>query len=419
MSQDVSNLSASNDMSPPGWLARKIRSAALKRLSQIQEESLTIEDALGTVQFGKNNASIQATVQVHDLNTYREIAFRGALGGAEAYMDGHWSTDNLTAVIRILARNRDIFHQVNQTWAPFVNLGLALFRSLRRNTRAGSRKNISAHYDLGNDFFELFLDPTLTYSSGVFEKSDTTMEEASLAKYDRLARKIELSSEDHVLEIGTGWGGFAIFAARKYGCRVTTATISQEQHRLATQRVAEAGLADQVEVVSCDYRDLEGQYDKLVSIEMIEAVGSKHLGEFFRVCSDRLRPHGRMALQAITTPDQGYEDHVRTTDFIQRYIFPGGELVSTGAVQRAIGTQTDMRTTHLEDLTRHYAHTLRQWRTRFDENREAIQNLGLNDRFLRMWEYYLCYCEGGFEEDQIGLLQMVFEKPLSRQQKAE
>ena len=334
-------------------------------------------------------------------------------------MEGSWSTDDLTAVIRILARNRDIFHKMNQTWAPFINVGLALFRRLRQNTRAGSRKNISAHYDLGNDFFELFLDPTMTYSSGVFEEADTTMEEASLAKYDRIARKIELSSEDHVLEIGTGWGGFAIFAARQYGCRVTTATISQEQYRLATQRVAEAGLSDRIHVVLSDYRDLEGHFDKLVSIEMIEAVGSKHLGEFFRVCSQRLKPHGRMALQAITTPDQGYENHVRTTDFIQRYIFPGGELVSTGAVQRAIGTQTDLRTTHLEDLTPHYARTLRQWRSRFEENREAIRRLGLDDRFLRMWEYYFCYCEGGFEEDQIGLLQMVFEKPLSRRQKAD
>ena len=417
MSQDVSNISASESLSRPNWMDQWIRSTAHKRLAQISEESLTIKDSLGTVEFGQSTASLQATLHVHDLNTYREIAFRGALGGAEAYMDGLWSTDDLTSVIRILARNRDIFNKMNQAWAPVTNLGLSLFRKLRRNTRSGSQKNISAHYDLGNDFFKLFLDPTMTYSSGVFEKPESTMEEASLAKYDRIAQKIELSCQDHVLEIGTGWGGFAIFAAQRYGCRVTTATISREQYELATKRVAEAGLADQVEVITSDYRDLEGQYDKLVSIEMIEAVGSENLGEFFRVCSERLKPHGRMALQAITTPDQGYENHIRTTDFIQRFIFPGGELVSTGAIQRAIGTKTDLRTTHLEDLTRHYAETLRRWRTRFYENRETMSQMGLDNRFLRMWEYYLCYCEGGFEEDQIGLLQIIFEKPLSRREK--
>ena len=417
MSQDIPNMSASQDLNPAGWLDRWIRAAAHNRLAQVKDECLTIEDSLGSVQFGKNNASLQATIHVHDLNTYREIALRGALGGAEAYMNELWSTDDLTSVIRILARNRDIFNKMNQAWAPVTNLGLSLFRKLRRNTRSGSQKNIAAHYDLGNDFFELFLDPTLTYSSGLFEKPEASMEEASLAKYERIAQKIELSSKDHVLEIGTGWGGFAIFAAQRYGCRVTTATLSREQYELATKRVAEAGLVDQVKVITSDYRDLKGQYDKLVSIEMIEAVGSENLGEFFRVCSERLRPHGRMALQAITTPDQGYENHVRTTDFIQRYIFPGGELVSTGAIQRAIGTKTDLRTTHLEDLTRHYAETLRRWRTRFYENTETMSQMGLDNHFLRMWEYYLCYCEGGFEEDQIGLLQMVFEKPLSRREK--
>lgn len=414
MSENVSKIAAPKQMKAPGWLNRKIRDTALGRLGWIEEESLTVEDSLGTVQLGKNNASLQATIRVHDLGTYREIAFRGALGGAEAYMNGGWSTDDLTAVIRILARNRDVFNTMNRSWAPFLNLGLGLYRGLRQNTRAGSRKNISAHYDLGNDFFQLFLDPTMTYSSGVFEEPEATMEEASRAKYHRIARKIELSAEDHVLEIGSGWGGFAIFAAREYGCRVTTATISREQYQEATRRIAEAGLSDRIEVIESDYRDLQGQYDKLVSIEMIEAVGSKNLGTFFRVCSERLKAHGRMALQAITTPDQGYESHIRTTDFIQRYIFPGGELVSTGAVQRAIGTHTDMRTTHLEDLTRHYARTLQHWRTRFHENRDAIKGLGLDERFLRMWEYYLSYCEGGFAEDQIGLLQMVFEKPLSR-----
>ena len=279
---------------------------------------------------------------------------------------------------------------------------------------SGSRRNIAAHYDLGNEFFELFLDPTLTYSSGIFETPEATMEEASIAKYERLCQKLRIGPDDHVLEIGTGWGGFALHAAGRYGCRVTTTTISRRQYELASKRVDEAGLADRIEVLLEDYRDLSGSYDKLVSIEMIEAVGHEQLDTFFGVCGERLKPDGVMALQAITVPDKDFEAHARSVDFIKRYIFPGGELVSVGSVNAAASRATDLRLTHLEDLTPHYAETLRRWRTRMFQNLPRMRALGLDDRFLRMWEFYLCYCEGGFEERSIGLVQAVLEKSGAR-----
>ncbi len=329
-------------------------------------------------------------------------------------MEGHWSCDDLTTLVRILARNRDSTSAMER---GIGRLGLPLMRlshALRRNTRFGSARNIRAHYDLGNDFFELFLDPTLTYSCGVFESDDATLEEASIAKYDRFCQKLDLGPGDHVLEIGSGWGGFAIHAAGKYGCRVTTTTISHEQWRIARERVAAAGLADRVAVLECDYRELEGTYDKLVSIEMIEAVGDRYLDTFFRVCSERLRPDGMMGLQAITTPDQFYAAHVRSVDFIKRYIFPGGSLISVRRVADAIARVTDLRLFQLEDITPHYARTLHSWRERFIVNLDQVRALGYPEQFVRMWEFYLCYCEGGFLERVIGDVQMVLTKPMCR-----
>jgi cyclopropane-fatty-acyl-phospholipid synthase len=329
-------------------------------------------------------------------------------------MDGLWRCDDLSTLIRILAAEREIASGLNGGTAGWRRPALALFHALRRNTKSGSQRNIAAHYDLGNEFFQLFLDPTLTYSSGIFETPETTMEEASIAKYERLCRKLRLKPEDHVLEIGTGWGGFALHAARRHGCRVTTTTISRSQYQLARERVEEAGLADRVEVLLEDYRDLSGSYDKLVSIEMIEAVGHTQLETFFGVCGERLKPDGVMALQAITVPDKNLEAHGRSIDFIKRYIFPGGELVSIGAVGDSASRTSGLRLTHLEDLTPHYAETLRRWRSRMFENIPHMRSLGLEDRFLRMWEFYLCYCEGGFEERSIGLMQALLEKPGAR-----
>jgi cyclopropane-fatty-acyl-phospholipid synthase len=386
----------------------------LARLRRISGGEITLHSGDAVERLGQPDADLATTVSVRDPRFYRSLALRGPMGAAEAYMDGHWRCDDLTALIRIMARNRRALESLDRGVARAARVPLRLLHALRRNTRGGSRRNITAHYDLGNDFFALFLDPTWTYSCGIFEDPASTMEEASTAKYERVSRKLELEPADHVLEIGGGWGGFAIHAAGRYGCRVTTTTISRAQYELAQKRVAEAGLSDRVEVLLEDYRELRGEYDKLASIEMIEAVGDRYLDAFFRACSERLRPRGRMLLQAITIPDQGYELSKRSVDFIKRYIFPGGQLVSIGAVCASVARTGDMRPTHLEDITPHYAETLRRWRTRMFENLDRIRALGLPDRFVRMWEYYLCYCEGGFRERAIGAVQMLLEKPLSR-----
>jgi len=397
-----------------GLVDRVLRNSIRKRLAAIREGSFTLVDGRDVDRFGDPGARLRASVFVEDPSFYRTLALRGSLGGAEAFMDGAWRCDDLTAVVRILALNREAVAGLDGGVARWMRPSLALFHALRKNTRSGSRINIAAHYDLGNEFFELFLDPTLTYSSGIFEREDATMEEASTAKYERVCRKLRLGPDDHVLEIGTGWGGFALHAAARHGCRVTTTTISRRQLDVAQRRVAEAGLSDRVEVLFQDYRDLRGHYDKLVSIEMIEAVGHEHLERFFQVCGQRLRPEGSMMLQAITVPERDYEEHKRSVDFIKRYIFPGGHLVSVGAANSAATHASDLRLTHLEDITPHYAETLRRWRRRMFENYSRIREIGLSETFLRMWEFYLCYCEGGFEEREIGVVQVLFEKPGTR-----
>lgn len=394
-------------------VTRLARRALDRRLSCLEDACLVIDEAGDRRVFGPPDAELCATLEVHDPRFYAAIARRGGIGAAEAWMDGHWTSDDLTAVIRVLARNAGL-DKLDRGAARLVRPGLKLVHSLRRNHRRGARRNIAAHYDLGNEFFALFLDPTLTYSCGVFERDDMTLEEAQVAKYERLCRKLQLRPGDRVLEIGSGWGGFAIHAARNHGCHVTSATISRRQHELARKRVAETGLEDRVEILLSDYRDLDGTFDKLVSIEMIEAVGARHLDTFFRVCSERLRPDGVMGLQAILVPDQDWKSSIRNVDFIKRYIFPGGQLVSLGAIGRCLASQTDLRFHHLEDITPHYARTLLRWRDSMRENLDQMRNLGLDDAFLRMWEYYLCYCAGGFSERAIQAAQVVLAKAGAR-----
>jgi cyclopropane-fatty-acyl-phospholipid synthase len=281
----------------------------------------------------------------------------------------------------------------------------------KRNTLKGSRRNIEAHYDLGNELFKLFLDETMMYSCGIFKDSNTTLKQASEAKLERICQKLELKPGDHVLEIGTGWGGFALYAAQHYGCRVTTTTISKEQHDFATQRIVEAGLEDKVTLLFDDYRKLQGQYDKLVSIEMIEAIGYQYFDTYFRKCTELLKPDGMMLLQSITIADQRYHAAKRSIDYIQRYIFPGGCLPSVAALGDAVARTTDMRIFHLEDIGPHYATTLRLWRERFFNNIERVKQLGYPEQFIRMWHYYLCYCEGGFRQQAIGTVQLLLTKP--------
>ena len=392
-------------------LERASRGAVHARLGSLERAALTLVEQGHAARFGDAASDLAATARIHDPAVHAALLLRGSLGGAEAYLDGGWDADDLTAVVRVLARNRRLLGSLEGGLAPrLARAALLPLHWLRRNSRGGSRRNIAAHYDLGNDFFALFLDPTLTYSCGLFETPETTLEQASVAKYERACRWLELSPEDHVLEIGTGWGGFALHAARRTGCRVTTATISREQHALAKERVAAAGLADRVDVRLEDYRELTGCFDKLVSIEMIEAVGHANLPGFFRVCHERLRPGGVMFLQAITNLEREYQASLRNVDFVKRHVFPGGQLVSVGAICAALARSGELQPTRLEDVTPHYAETIRCWRERMAENRARMRALGLDERFLRLWDFYLAYCEGGFRERAIGAIQMKLER---------
>jgi cyclopropane-fatty-acyl-phospholipid synthase len=285
-----------------------------------------------------------------------------------------------------------------------------------RNTRSGSRKNISAHYDIGNELFKLFLDDTMMYSSAYYEKADMSLDEAAVAKLDLVCRKLELDSTDHLLEIGTGWGGLAIHAARNYDCKVTTTTISDEQYRLAVEKVRQQGLDHKIKVVKQDYRDLSGQFDKLVSIEMIEAIGHQYMSTYFKKCSSLLKPDGMMLIQAITIRDQFYKSALKDVDFIKKFIFPGGFLPSVTAMSEVISKVSDMKIFHLQDIGPHYARTLSHWRERFFNKLDEIRDLGYSDEFIRLWEYYFCYCEGGFIERDIGTVQMLLAKPGNRQE---
>ena len=367
--------------------------------------------------FGKKSADfpLESEIRVQSPKFYSSILFGGTVGAGKAFMDGLWSTTDLTALVRIVLRNQAVLQGMDRSWTKIMAPALQLFHLLRRNTKQGSRENITAHYDLGNNFYRLFLDETMTYSCGIFENEESTLRDASVAKYERICQQIQLSSEDHVIEIGTGWGGFAIHAAKYYGCKITTTTISQEQHDFAKARIEEEGLSGQVDLLLKDYRELEGQYDKLVSIEMIEAVGHQYYDTFFRQCSSLLKPEGMMLIQAITIADQAFESHKHEVDFIKRYIFPGSCIPSVTALSDAMTKSSDLRLYHFEDITPHYATTLRLWRERFFEKIEEVRKLGYSDTFIRMWDFYLSYCEAGFAERYLGDVHLLFSKPLFRQ----
>jgi cyclopropane-fatty-acyl-phospholipid synthase len=391
-------------------VARRIVWHTLEKLGE--GELVIVEDG-ESQEFGdaSRRPTLASTVEVHDPRAYREIVFRGSTGGGRAYMKGWWSSTDLPTLIRILIRNRGVLFGLEKGWAHLGQKAEALYHSLHRNTRGGSRRNMGAHYDLGNDFFSLFLDETLSYSCAIFDKEDMTLRQAAEAKYDLVCRKLELRPQDHLLEIGAGWGGLAIYAARHYGCRVTTTTISAKQYDFACKSIRAAGLSDRVRVLKEDYRSLTGVYDKLVSIEMIEAVGHQYYETYFRTCDRLLKPEGRMLLQAITAPDEDYEERSRSSDFIKRYIFPGSTIPSEGIIREVTSQKTKLNLIHTEDITAHYVSTLRIWRKNFLQNIDRAWEMGYTDRFTRMWDYYLAYCEGGFHERHIGDVQMLFSKP--------
>ena len=388
-----------------------LRRGVMRQLGQLKNGHLVVIENGERLMFGDSTAGLVGEVQIHDASLWGMMASSGSIGAGEAFIHGYWTSPDLTKVIRVLVSNMDVLDAME---GGLARLGRPLIRGLHwinRNTRKGSQKNIAAHYDLGNEMFEQFLDPTMMYSAAQFLSPDDTLEQAQLNKLARICQKLDLKPEDHLLEIGTGWGSMALFAAQHYGCKVTTTTLSKEQFDYTKTRVEALGLQDQVTLLLEDYRDLTGQYDKLVSIEMIEAVGHHFLPSYFKQCSRLLKPHGLMLLQAITIREQRYEQAKSSVDFIQRYIFPGGALPSMQKMLEIVGKDTDMNLMHMEDFGLHYAKTLRMWHENFRRAHSRLTELGYDEYFLRLWEFYLCYCEGGFLERSIGTAQLLLAKP--------
>jgi cyclopropane-fatty-acyl-phospholipid synthase len=393
-----SKASLSDRLMPKAWA----RSMILKHLGTMQRGQLVIKENGEKTVYGdqSDNVELVAELTIVDIDTYSALALNGVIGAGESYMEGHWTSPDLVKVIRFFVINMQTLDAMDgeRTWLS--RMGMWLLDRVNRNTIARAQKNISAHYDLGNDFFSLFLDQTMMYSSAVFADEKISLYEASNAKLETICQQLKLNADDHLVEIGTGCG-----------CRVTTTTISQEQFDFATQRVNDLGLNDQVTVLMQDYRKLTGRYDKLVSIEMIEAVGRQYFSEYFSRCADLLKPDGLMLIQAITIADQRYDQATKAVDFIQRYIFPGGCLPSVNIIGHHVASNTDMMIISLSDIGRDYAITLERWREQFLEKLETVRSQGFDERFIRMWEYYLCYCEGGFRERVISTAQIVMAKP--------
>jgi len=398
-----------------GVLERIGRAAVGRALQGLAFGRVEVIDASGRMVGGGGHGP-GASVHVSDARVYAEVALHGSVGAAQAYMEGWWRCDDLAALVEVLAVNLSSMRRLDRALAWVMAPARRLDYLFRSNTRSGSKRNIVAHYDLGNEFFGLFLDSTMMYSCAIFDDPSWSLERAQIEKLDRVCRKLQLKPGDEVLEIGTGWGSMAIHAARKYGCRVTTTTISDRQFDYATSRVKEQGLTDRVTVVKRDYRDLSGQYDKVISIEMVEAVGARFLDGYFRTCSGLLKPDGMMLLQSITVRDQLYRGAARRQDFLKKYIFPGSCLPSAERLSTSIRRATDMNVVHLEDIGPHYATTLRLWREAFNAKLDEVRVQGFSETFIRMWEYYLCYCEGTFRARQVGDVQMLMGKPMCRRE---
>ena len=397
-------------------LAALGRRAVLGQFSALRHGELTLIEQDGRHVFGARTpeCDVAVTIEVLDAQFWADAAFGGTVGAGESYIHGHWRSNDLTALVRLMVRNRGLMEGLEGGLAVVTAPLKRLLHWANRNSRTGSQRNIAAHYDLGNDFFRLMLDGTMMYSCGIYPAAASTLHEAQLTKLDTICRKLDLGPSDRLVEIGTGWGGLAIHAARNYGCHVTTTTISREQHAYATEAVRAAGLESRVTLLLDDYRDLTGTYDKLVSIEMVEAVGHRYLDTYLATCSRLLKPSGSMLLQAITLQDQFYEDALRSVDFIQRFVFPGSFIPSVAAITASLRRATDMKLFHLEDIGPHYARTLRDWGENVHRNVAAIRALGYPEGFLRLWDFYIAYCEGGFVERQLGDVQMLLTKPLCR-----
>ena len=386
----------------------------LKKMKSISYGYLTIIDNNKTLSFGNSNHSLSAKVEILSPEFYVLLGSGGDLGVAEAYIAGYWKSKDLVELLQIVIKNQAFLKELDSGIVKlFKPINYFIHRN-RQNTLLGSKKNILAHYDLSNDFYSLWLDPTMTYSSAIFEPEGITLQEASIEKLDRICRKLDIKNEDKIIEIGSGWGSFAIHAAKKYGCQITTTTISDAQYKYVKSLIKKEGLEDKIELLNKDYRNLTGQFDKLVSIEMIEAVGNNFMKNYFNAISKLVKSNGLILIQGITYNDQGFKLYKNNVDFIKKYIFPGSCLISLENIMGIIKNNTDLALVHLEDITMHYAETLYQWRQSFYDSKERVESLGFSKAFINMWEYYFVYCEAGFLERKIGDVQMVFAKSGSR-----
>lgn len=392
-----------------------LKTAIINQLSKLQYGQLKlIENGTTQTFIGNKRNDLSAEIEVLNTEFYWYIALGGSVGAAEAYISDYWRTPQLTKVIQLFAVNQSIMDSMESGLASITAPLKKTFHWFNKNTHKGSKNNIVAHYDLGNDFFKLFLDPTMMYSSGIFYQPDETMEQASINKLERICTRLNLKPEDNLIEIGTGWGSFALYAAKNYGCHVTTTTISEEQYAYAKQEICNAGLMDKITLLKQDYRELSGKFDKLVSIEMIEAVGHHYFDTFFSKCSELLKEDGQMLIQSITISDQRFDSAKKDIDFIKRYIFPGSCIPSVNSISHSLTHSSDLRITHMDDIGTHYAKTLNRWKKRFNQKKEQVKKQGFSDAFIRMWQYYLSYCEGGFKEQVISTTQLHLVKPLAR-----
>ncbi|MCG8672476.1 MAG: cyclopropane-fatty-acyl-phospholipid synthase family protein [Pseudomonadales bacterium] len=409
------------DTSSLKFLHKVCRKAIIGQLSKLHTGSLSIKDPIETFDFIGEHPGPAAEIVIKDFEAYKEIALAGSIGAAESYMTADWSSDNLTNVIRVMSLNMDILESMESGMAQLMMPFLRLTHWMNRNSTKGAKRNIAAHYDLGNDFFELFLDPTMMYSSGVFPTTESTMQDASENKMRLICEQLDLKPQHHVVEIGSGWGSMAIYIAENYGCEVTTTTISKEQYEYARQRIKDKGLEDRIHLLLEDYRDLEVPkgskgFDRLVSVEMIEAVGHQYYDEYFATIDSLLAPHGLALIQAITIEDHRYQKAKNRVDFIQKYIFPGSCIPSISAITSSTEKSSVLRLVKQHDFADHYARTLKAWHDRLNENREEITSKGYDEVFFRMWQFYLSYCEGGFKERAIGVSHLLFAKTLNRTQ---
>jgi cyclopropane-fatty-acyl-phospholipid synthase len=398
------------------WSEQIVCTALFKKLDLISFGFLQVHVNGMVYDFGikEMQSELHAVIHVTDTRVFKAIVFGGEPAAGNTYVKGWWSSDNLINVMRIFTLNREVLFSFKSGFASLAKRAYAITHFTNKNNQQGSKRNITAHYDIGNDLYKLFLDETMMYSSACFTSQHTTLEDASEYKLKIICEKLALNPTDHVLEIGSGWGGFAIYAAQHYGCKVTTTTISEEQYSYLRDKISSQNLANKITILKQDYRNLEGQYDKLVSIEMIESVGHEFINEYFSICSRLLKPNGAMLIQAITISDYLYDHYIQSMDFIRKYVFPGGSLPSMSSMLGSIACSSDLTLFHSETYASSYAKTLEIWYQRFMNNKEKVIELGYGNAFIRLWEYYLKYCQAGFEERVIDVQQIILKKPENR-----